>query len=265
MRLADQRVIDGVAFRLAVEGEGEPVLLLHGGYSNLSVWDDHTEAFAAQYKVIRYDQRGYGMSDEPTGPFSYYEDIRAVLDYCGVFSAHIVASSFGGAAAIDFTLQYPDRVNKLILVGPSVHGASYPFRLTWEGLMDYLRVRRLDIEAAGEIFMNKKFWSYLVPREESRKQQFKWLYTGNAGFYRSKPSLHRPLLPHAIHRLEEIRTPTLIIEPEFDLPFNKRVCHILYDRIEGARLVKMDNCGHYPHLESPAEFTSIVMDFLGET
>lgn len=150
MRLADQRVIDGVAFRLGVEGEGEPVLLLHGGYSNLSVWDDHTEAFAAQYKVIRYDQRGYGMSDEPTGPFSYYEDIRAVLDYCGVFSAHIVASSFGGAAAIDFTLQYPDRVNKLILVGPSVHGASYPFRLTWEGLMDFLRVRRLGIEAAGK-------------------------------------------------------------------------------------------------------------------
>ncbi|PZM63174.1 hypothetical protein DOE73_23285 [Paenibacillus dendritiformis] len=87
-------------------------------------------------------------------------------------------SSFGGAAAIDFTLQYPDRVNKLILVGPSVHGASYPFRLTWEGLMDYLRVRRLGIEAAGEIFMNKKFWSYLVPREESRKQQFKRLYIG---------------------------------------------------------------------------------------
>lgn len=107
------------------------------------------------------DQRGYGMSDEPTGPFSYYEDIRAVLDYCGVFSAHIVASSFGGAAAIDFTLQYPDRVNKLILVGPSVHGASYPFRLTWEGLMDYLRVRRLGIEAAGEIFMNKKFLALL--------------------------------------------------------------------------------------------------------
>lgn len=74
MRLADQCVIDGVAFRLAVEGEGEPVLLLHGGYTNLAVWDDHTEMFAAQYKVIRYDQRGYGMSDEPTGPFSYYED-----------------------------------------------------------------------------------------------------------------------------------------------------------------------------------------------
>ncbi|NGP60671.1 hypothetical protein L3476_20665 [Paenibacillus thiaminolyticus] len=37
--------------------EAEPVLLLHGGYTNLAVWDDHTEAFAAQYKVIRYDQR----------------------------------------------------------------------------------------------------------------------------------------------------------------------------------------------------------------
>lgn len=104
-----------------------------------------------------------------------------------------------------------------------------------------------------------------MPREESRKQQFKRLYTGNAGFYRSKPSLHRPLLPHAIRRLEQIHTPTLIIEPELDLPFNKQVCHILYDRIEGARLVKMDNCGHYPHLESPAEFTGIVMDFLRET
>lgn len=98
---------------------------------------------------------GYGMSDEPTKPFSYYEDIRSILDYCGVSSAHIVASSFGGAAAIDFTLQYPERINKLILVGPSIHGAAYPFRMTWEGLMDYLRVRRLGIDAAGEIFVNK--------------------------------------------------------------------------------------------------------------
>lgn len=262
MGQAEQCVIDGVAFRLAVEGEGEPVLLLHGGYTNLAVWDDHTEAFAAQYKVIRYDQRGYGMSDEPTKPFSYYEDIRSILDYCGVSSAHIVASSFGGAAAIDFTLQYPERINKLILVGPSIHGAAYPFRMTWEGLMDYLRVRRLGIDAAGEIFVNKKFWRYLVPQEESRKQQFKRLYAGNAGFYRSKPSLHRPLLPHAIHRLEEIRTPTLIIEPQFDLPFNVRACRILHDRIEGARIVNMDNCGHFPHLESPDEFTGIVVDFL---
>lgn len=194
---------------------------------------------------------GYGMSDEPTKPFSYYEDIRSILDYCGVSSAHIVASSFGGAAAIDFTLQYPERINKLILVGPSIHGAAYPFRMTWEGLMDYLRVRRLGIDAAGEIFVNKKFWRYLVPQEESRKQHFKRLYAGNAGFYRSKPSLHQPLLPHAIHRLKEIRTPTLIIEPQLDLPFNVRACRILHGRIKGARIVNMENRQYFLYLESP--------------
>jgi pimeloyl-ACP methyl ester carboxylesterase len=60
--------INGVNFNLMVQGKGSPLLLLHGGYTNLTVWDEHVEELARNYMVIRYDQRGYGKSDPVKAP-----------------------------------------------------------------------------------------------------------------------------------------------------------------------------------------------------
>jgi len=253
---------NGAQLRVSVQGQGETVLFLHGGYSNLSVWDEHVDRVAEKYQVLRFDQRGYGQSSQPAGPFSYYEDIKGVLDYYRVEKALIVASSFGGSAALDFALEYPQFVDKLILVGPSINGMNYPFRMKWEGIMDYLRVNRVGIEKAADVFLRKKFWSYIVPQEEERKLRFRELYASNSSFYGSKPSWARPLTPLAVHRLEEIRTPVLIIEPENDHPFNRKACGMLHSRLSNADRVVMKNSGHYPHLEHPSEFTDLVLNFL---
>ncbi|RUS46524.1 alpha/beta fold hydrolase [Cohnella sp. AR92] len=253
---------NGAKLHASIKGQGDSVLLVHGGYSNMSVWDEHVDEIASQFKAIRYDQRGYGQSSGPSGPFSYYEDIKSILDYYQVNNTHIVASSFGGSAAIDFTLRYPEYVNKLILVGPSINGVNYPFRMKWEGILDYLRVNRAGMEKAADVFLQKNFWSYMVPQEEERKRRFKEIYTSNAVFYNSKQSWQRPLTPHAIHRLEEIRKPLLIIEPENDHPFNKKVCEIIHSRVKDSEKIVMNNSGHYPHLEHPSEFTSILLEYL---
>jgi len=236
--------------------------MVHGGYSNMSVWDEHVDEISAQYKVIRYDQRGYGQSSASSTPFSYYEDMKSVLDYYQIENAHIVASSFGGSAAIDFTLKYPQYVKKLILVGPSINGLSYPFRMKWEGIMDFMRVNRIGIEKAADVFLEKRFWSYIVPQEAARKRRFKEIYLSNSAFYGNKPARQEPLAPSASNRLEEIQKNVLIIEPDNDHPFNKKVCTTLHHRLKAAEKVVMKSSGHYPHLEHPAEFTSIVLDYL---
>ncbi|MGF7048303.1 pimeloyl-ACP methyl ester carboxylesterase [Paenibacillus sp. DS2015] len=262
MTLSNICEINGAKLHVSNQGQGDTVLLLHGGYSNLTIWDEHVEDISQQYHVIRYDQRGYGHSSEPTSPFSYYEDIKGVLDYYGVSNTHIVASSFGGAAAIDFTLAYPQYVNKLILVAPSIHGMKYPFRMRWEGIGDYLRVQRIGIEKAVDILLNRKFWSYMIPKAADRQQLFREMYINNSGFYNSKPSLQQPLSPYAIHRLKEIIKPMLIIDAENDHPFNKKACKILQEEVQSASQVTIQNSGHYPHLEHPFEFTSILLKYL---
>ncbi|ASA21166.1 alpha/beta fold hydrolase [Paenibacillus donghaensis] len=254
--------INGINFNLDMQGEGEPLLLLHGGYSNLEVWNRHAAPLAEDFRMIRYDQRGYGRTEPPAAPFSYYEDIRAVLDHLGIARTHIAASSFGGSAAIDFALAYPERVNKLILVAPSLNGRKYPLRLSWEGVKDFLRVQRSGIEKAADHFMNNRFWRYLVPQEAQTRAEFKQLYLGNPGFYQSKPSLQRPLMPLASGRLGELRMPVLILEAGRDLPFNRQTCRLLEQQLPAARLITLEDCGHYPHLEQPQQFIAEVKRFL---
>lgn len=254
--------VEGVTFNIAVQGIGEPLVLLHGGYSNLTAWDLHVDRLAQHFQVIRYDQRGYGQSEAIQTPFSYYKDLKAVMGYLGISRASLAGSSFGGSAAIDFALAYPQLVSKLILVAPSVNGAKYPLRLSWEGIKDYLRVRRLGMDKAAEHFMNHPFWNYLIPQEQPCKDQFKKLYLGNEIYYQGKPNLHRPLLPHAYHRLNEISHPALVIEAEKDLPFNKRISTYVGEQIPGCEFVQLKQCGHYPQLEHPDEFMEIIIEFL---
>lgn len=264
MNQSELHNIQGVNFNIEVQGTGEPLVLLHGGYSNLKAWDLHVERLAQAYQVIRYDQRGYGQSDAITTPFSYYQDLKSVLDHLGITRASVVASSFGGSAAIDFALAYPDRVSKLILVAPSVNGAKYPLRLSWEGMKDFLRVRRVGIGKAVEHFMKNSFWHYLVPQDQTLRTQFKELYVSNEVFYQGKPNLHRPLMPPAYSRLNEISHPTLVMEAELDLPFNKQICSYVHKNIPASEFVQLRQCGHYPHLEQPAEFIELILEFLNK-
>jgi pimeloyl-ACP methyl ester carboxylesterase len=188
--------------------------------------------------------------------------MRDVLDYLGIGQAAVIASSFGGSAAIDYALAYPGQISKLILVAPSVNGMKYPFRLAWKGMMDYMRVKRIGITKAAEHFMNNSYWSYIIPQDAKRREAFKRLYVSNEIFYQGKPSLHKPLEPHAVNRLEEIKQPVLILEAERDLPFNKGVCAMLHEKIPDSQKIVMPGCGHYPHLERPLEFLSAIQGFL---
>ena len=106
-------------------GEGDVLVLLHSGYTDLRLWDDQFELFGRYFKVIRYDIRGFGRSDKPSEPFSHFEDLKELLNYLGIDKAHLVGVSMGGSIAIDFTLQYPDLVEYLVLSGSSLNGYLY--------------------------------------------------------------------------------------------------------------------------------------------
>nr|WP_322787003.1 alpha/beta fold hydrolase [Pseudobacteroides cellulosolvens] len=67
----------------SVKGEGEPLILIHGNFNDSRIWDYQVDYFSDYYKVIWYDQRGYGKSDTPTSVFSHYEDLKALFDQLG--------------------------------------------------------------------------------------------------------------------------------------------------------------------------------------
>jgi len=109
---------------LVAVASGSPVVLIHGGGLDSRMWNESFHALARSYRVVRYDVRGFGRSAPPTAPFSHVDDLARVLDRAGIDSAALVGLSLGGAIALNFALVHPDRVDRLLLIGPAVPGAA---------------------------------------------------------------------------------------------------------------------------------------------
>ena len=114
--------MDGGRIYYEVEGDGHPLLLIHGGLGSLRMWDGQVPAFAERYRVIRYDTRGLGRTETDDVEFSNRADAKAVLDHLGATSAYLVGQSRGGMIALDFVLEFPERVDAFVSVASGVGG-----------------------------------------------------------------------------------------------------------------------------------------------
>ena len=119
-----------------ITGDGPPLVLVHAGIADLRLWDEQVEAFAQHFKVVRYDQRGYGKSQPVPGSYSDVDDLRDLLDVLNIDSAYLVASSKGGVVALDFALAYPGRVRGMVAVGtyPDGFDVDVPPPAQWDAL-----------------------------------------------------------------------------------------------------------------------------------
>src|SRR4030042_4061059 len=93
-----------------VAGSGHPVLFIHAGVADCSMWEDQFNLFSQSYRVIRYDTRGFGKSRTETTEFSNRQDILDLFKHLGVERACVIGISRGGQIAIDFTLEHTDSV-----------------------------------------------------------------------------------------------------------------------------------------------------------
>ncbi len=106
-------------------GSGEPLVLLHGNGENGDYFVHQTAYFSKKYRVIAVDTRGHGRSPRGTAPFTirqFAEDLRVFLDGLGIERANILGFSDGGNIALVFALNYPERVERLILNGANLDG-----------------------------------------------------------------------------------------------------------------------------------------------
>src|SRR5215210_698021 len=115
--------------RLSVEdvGEGPVVTLLHPGLWDRRTWDPQVGPLLDEgFRLVRYDQRGYGRSTlpRPGAPYSAVRDLAAVLDARAVQRTALVGCSMGGSLAIDATLTFPERVWALVPVAAGLGGAE---------------------------------------------------------------------------------------------------------------------------------------------
>ena len=108
-------------------GSGVPVLLAHGGSSDITEWESQVDALASRYRVIRYDRRGCGRSTPKDVPHSaelWVEDQRRLIQELGLERSVIGGVSYGGMLLLEFLLKYPDMCRAAVIVSATAQGGG---------------------------------------------------------------------------------------------------------------------------------------------
>jgi pimeloyl-ACP methyl ester carboxylesterase len=252
----------GVRIAYDVHGDGDPLLMIMGlGYGRWG-WDPVVEPLAARYRVITFDNRGYGDSDIPPGPYTAAQmagDALAVLDAAGVARAHVVGGSLGGAVAQELALRNGGRVEKLVLIA-TMSGISNMHPIPAQTMQLMMEAPTLDpavavrryVENALEPEPEAALVDRIVAiRTEKPPDPAGW--AAQAGIWATFD---------AWEELPRIDAPTLVVQGEGDVVVDPRNAALLAERIPHAKL-RLVPGGHLFFWNRPESLVSLLAEFLG--
>ncbi|MEV4611078.1 alpha/beta fold hydrolase [Kitasatospora sp. NPDC049258] len=244
-------------------GAGPDLVLLNAGSMDLRMWEPNLPTLTARHRVTRYDDRGVGHhSSRATEPWSCTADLLAVLDAWGIPRATLVGSSDGGRKALDFAVQHPDRVDRLVLVGCALHlpDPDPVERAAMDALLNALAPRSEAVargDLAAAITADLDVWA-----ARATPAQRAWLariYAGSPDFLLGHPA--EPLEPArpAITHLTEVQAPTLILVGEHDTPYTHRCAARISAGVPDARRRVVEGADHFINLTRPDLFHAHVL------
>ena len=236
----------------------DAVVLVHDGVLHSAAWDDVWPEFCKHFHTIRYDRRGYGRSPAATEGYFATDDLAALLSHLKVGRAAIVGSSHGGEISINFTLDHPEIVQQLVLVGAVVGGMPYSKHFLDRGSVLGKPLEKGDIPGAVAAASQDKY--LIAPGNDAAKKRMAALLSANPQDL-THPDFELPVKP-ALARLHEIRVPTLLLVGDADIPDVHAHAGALEAGIPRARRVVVNNVGHLMYLEKPEEFSRTVIGFL---
>lgn len=266
-----------VAYRTA--GSGPVVLLIHGMAGSATTWKHVMPALAQRFTVVAPDLPGHGESDKLVGDCSlgaFASTLRDLLVALGHERATVVGQSLGGGIAMQLAYQYPERCERLVLVGSgglgsevnallkalSIPGSSMVLQLACatpiRGTIDAIAraasgVGLRPAPATAELWRS---YSSLADDETRR------------AFLRTLRSVidTRGQAVSAADRLHlAAEMPTLIVWGDADPIIPVEHAYAAHEAIPGSRLEIFEGVGHFPHCEEPARFVSVLADFVEST
>jgi pimeloyl-ACP methyl ester carboxylesterase len=264
--------LDGV--RVHYQEAGDPkapaLVLIHGFASSTLVWSKVFLSLAqAGFRVIAVDMLGYGYSAKPrNGEYTIAGQaqlLMQLLERLRVPRAIFIGSSYGGAVAATCALDYPKRVEKLVLVGTVNNNQPLAYKLMrvfgsplFGDVVSPLLIgsRRLLRRRMKRVY-DRHSWVLDERRVEARHLPLRAAGTQRA-IIRTVRSWDAERISRDAHL---IRQPTLLLWGENDLEIPLADGERLHEEIAGSRLIVFLNCGHLPHEEYPEAFTNVVIDF----
>lgn len=260
-------------------GTGPVLLLVHGMAGSSATWKPVMERLGQDFTVIAPDLPGHGRSDKPRGDYSlgaYASFLRDLLDYLGLDAGTVVGQSLGGGITMQFAYQYPERCERLALVGSGGLGdevSGLLRALAFPGVEYVLPVAFVPV--IGDVingFTNLVGKIGLRPSPEITQM---WAAYSSLTDPRTRTAFLHTLRSVVDHRGQRVsamdklylaaQIPTLIAWGDNDRIIPVQHAYDAHEAIAESRLEIFEGCGHFLHAEEPERFAMLLQDFVATT
>ncbi|MGW4273635.1 alpha/beta fold hydrolase [Streptomyces seoulensis] len=256
---------DGALAYRDTGGAGLPVVLLHAGFVDHTMWDEQIPALAEEFRVIAPDARGHGRSANAGRPFRQADDLAALLRHLEVGPAALVGVSMGATIAVATAVEHPELVRALVVSGGGATGAE--FTEPWSKQAQSTQMQALvtgDIEAwhdANDAWVHgpERPRGAVRPEVYARLREMRGRTI--AKHVPGEPDHHVPIEDLGA-RVDRITVPVLALNGAQDAPELRAVADSVAHAVPHGRTAVIDDAAHYPNLDHPEEYTRIVTDFL---
>ncbi len=261
----------GVRMRVieAGEGQGPPIVLIHGFWATHLEFDDVIDLLAKGFHVIAPDLPGFGDSEKPNParyPYSVEAFAEAVADLIAAYGlgrAFVVGHALGGAVGITLAAHHAELVNRLVLVDPLCYPVSHSasFRLSLLPVVGGVLFKQLYGRRAFRGYFKDEVFSPQADVPHARIERFYQAFNTPSARESAYAVLRAMLDTRAVvARVTRIRRPTLVTWGREDRIFPAHHALRLVREVPDARLELFD-AGHAPHAERPEEFALVVQQF----
>jgi len=258
---AEMADVDGGQIYYETCGKGaRAIVLIHDGVIDSASFDDMWALLCKDFRVLRYDRRGYGKSPAAKAAYSAQDDLATVMAAAKLDRASLVGFSFGGGLALSYAIQHPEQVDRLIMSGASINGFAVSKHFTDRNMRIGLPMIVGNFD--GVIANAAKDPYLLAPGHDAARD--KAIALSKASPQNFRHQMRDPIKPWPsdLPRMPELKAPTLILVGDHDIPDVHAMAGAAQVLIPGSKRVVVPDSGHLMQLEHPKEVTKLIADFV---
>ena len=233
--------VNGIKIWYAEFGQGEPVILLHGGLANANYWGEQIPTLAAHYRVIVMDSRGHGRSTRNAQPFGYdlmASDVIGLMDFLHIRKAAIIGWSDGAILGLDIAIHHPERLTKVFAFAANS-----------------------DPSGVSDIAHSPVFIAYIA-RAEKEYEALSPTPHGYDAFLAQIEKMWATQPNFTAAQLASISVPIWIVDADHDEAIKRENTEFMAAHIPGAGLLLQPEVSHFSFIQDPQQFNADVLHFL---
>lgn len=261
--------LNGVETYVVEMGEGECIIFINGIAVTYYTWRGVINKLKDKYHIFALDFKGFGKSEKNRGEYSieiYTEQLNSLIEHYNIAKTTLVGNSLGGRIALNYTLRFPEKINKLVLIDSAGYQKNKKILSFLVKLFRNYLFRKL-FELSLHKFIVKIIIKWAIENEKIIDEEIVETYfkpLNEKGGKEALTSLIKSLSYSDLNyeAIKNIKVPTLIIWGDKDKLLPKSDAYRFHKDLKNSKLVILKDCGHGPQEEYPKRVSEVIENFM---